>query len=279
VTAPGPDRAWREALAGWAIPEPILAAAPESPWTLPRAHFASRTDAQLAAGEGVALARAAEALRPRGSLLDVGAGTGRYTLPLARVAGRVTAVEPSAAMRSYLEASATERGLDNVTVVPEPWESARVEPHDVALVSHVLYPIADVVPFIRKVDAVSRLACVLVIRIEQLGAGIESLWTEVWGSARPPEPTFLDLFNLLYAMGIRANAQVIPFGTPRQGATLGATLDDALHQIRSLLFLAEDDPRLETVVRPRIPDVLVHRGDHWAWKEARHAALIWWTKP
>lgn len=215
-----------------------------------------------------------EQLVGAGSLLDVGAGTGRYALPLARIAGRVTAIEPSAGMRSYLEAAVAEQGLGTITVVPETWEAARVEPHDVALVSHVLYPIADVVPFIRKVDAASRRACVVVLRVEQLGAGIEAVWREVWGTSRPPEPTFLDLYNLLFAMGIRANAQIIPFGSSHQGATL----DEALQQVRGLLFLPEDDPRLERVVRPRLADVLVRRGDHWAWNEQRHAALIWWTK-
>lgn len=210
-----------------------------------------------------------------GTLLDVGAGTGRHALPLASVARHVTAVEPSAAMRSYMQASIREHGIANVSIVPEPWEAASVAPHDVALVAHVLYPIADVVPFLRKVDAASRRACVIVLRVEQVGAGIESLWREIWGVPRPPEPTFLDLYNLLFAMGIRANARIIPFGPARQGATL----DEALQQIRGLLFLADGDPRLESVVRPRLPDVLVDRGDHWAWKEQRHAAVVWWTKP
>ncbi len=39
---------WAEALAGWAIPEPILAAAPESPWGFPSDLFARRADAAAA---------------------------------------------------------------------------------------------------------------------------------------------------------------------------------------------------------------------------------------
>lgn len=55
-----------------------------------------------------------------GSLLDVGAGAGRYTLALADAASHVTAVEPAASMREHLEAELRRRALANVTVVAAP---------------------------------------------------------------------------------------------------------------------------------------------------------------
>ena len=43
-----PATVWRKALASWAIPRPILDAAPEPPWTFPVELFASRADASTA---------------------------------------------------------------------------------------------------------------------------------------------------------------------------------------------------------------------------------------
>src|SRR5438093_10376383 len=40
------------------------------------------------------------ALHPTDTVLDVGAGAGRYSLPVASMVRRLTAVEPSAAMRA-----------------------------------------------------------------------------------------------------------------------------------------------------------------------------------
>ena len=40
--APGALDRWRQQLEGWAIPETILAAAPESPWGFPVGLFRSR---------------------------------------------------------------------------------------------------------------------------------------------------------------------------------------------------------------------------------------------
>src|SRR5919201_3035584 len=86
------------------------------------------------------------------TVLDVGAGPGRHTLPLARVARRVVAVEPSAALREQLEAACARAGRTNVEIVPYAWPEAaeRVEPVDVALCAHVLYPVAEVEPFLRQ---------------------------------------------------------------------------------------------------------------------------------
>src|SRR5256885_596520 len=88
---------WRRALADWAIPEEILAAAPESPWTFPVELFARRADAAPDAPT-VSNRKALEALHEGGAVLDVGCGAGAASLPLARRAGMLTGVDSSDGM-------------------------------------------------------------------------------------------------------------------------------------------------------------------------------------
>src|SRR3989442_8618469 len=88
---------WREALASWAIPEEILARAPESPWGFPVELFASRAQAgprNLAPSNR----RALEALPEGGSALDVGCGAGAASLALVPKARRLIGVDSSAGM-------------------------------------------------------------------------------------------------------------------------------------------------------------------------------------
>ncbi len=59
--------------------------------------------------------------RPDSTWLDIGAGAGRYTLPLALRVRQVIAVEPSAGMRRALRTGLDEHGIDNVRVVPGFW--------------------------------------------------------------------------------------------------------------------------------------------------------------
>src|SRR3954466_8801489 len=57
--------------------------------------------------------------------LDLGAGGGRYTLPLALAVRRIYAVEPSAGMREQLVAAITEHGVENIETFGERWPSAQ----------------------------------------------------------------------------------------------------------------------------------------------------------
>ena len=102
---------WREQLDGWAIPTDILAAAPESPWQFPVGLFRSR--ARRAGSRPVTPSNreAARSLPPGGSVLDVGAGGGAASLPLAAVAGRLVAVDESADMVAAFLAAADAAGV------------------------------------------------------------------------------------------------------------------------------------------------------------------------
>src|SRR5881398_363565 len=118
-------------------------------------------------------------LRPGDSVLDVGAGAGRYSLPIAPNAARLTAVEPSNAMREAFAQEAERRGITNVTIVAGSWEQAEVEPHDVAFVANVLYFVKDAVPFIEKLDAHARRACFILHRVEERAAEMAPLYAHV----------------------------------------------------------------------------------------------------
>ena len=79
--ATGALERWREQLDGWAIPEEILAAAPESPWGFPVGLFRSRARRASSALATPSNLEAARFLPEGGTVLDVGAGGGAASLP------------------------------------------------------------------------------------------------------------------------------------------------------------------------------------------------------
>ena len=93
-------------------------------------------------------------LQPGDSVLAVGAGTGRHTVVLARHAKHVTALDPSVSMLNFLREDIDSQGLDNVDVIEGSWpEAAANAPRvDVMISAHVLYPIEDVVSFLKTFD-------------------------------------------------------------------------------------------------------------------------------
>src|SRR5215471_20456295 len=100
--------------------------------------------------------RLAQEVTSATTLLDVGAGAGRFALPLALRCKRVTAVEPSPSMGATLRHLAAEAGIENVTLVASPWHEAEVEPADVVLSADVLYAIEDIGAFVTKLAAHAR---------------------------------------------------------------------------------------------------------------------------
>jgi hypothetical protein len=216
-----------------------------------------------------------ELVRSGDTLLDVGAGPGRYAIPLAAIASHVTAVEPAEAMGAHLLASLSPELVERFTVVPSTWEEAQVPPHDVVLCANVLYPIADVVPFIAKLDAHARRTCAIIIRVDQMGTLTEPLWPEIWGRSRPPEPGLLDLYNLLFALGIRANVRL----EPRSGSQHYDDLDDAVGQARNQLFLPADQHDHDDRIRAYLATVLVPGSTGFDAPGSPQYALVWWDKP
>jgi len=80
--------------------------------------------------------------------LDVGAGFGALSLPLARRLERVTAVEPSPAMAAALRAAVAESRLANVLVVEGMWGEVEVAPHDLVVCAHVSHLLGRGAPFL-----------------------------------------------------------------------------------------------------------------------------------
>ena len=177
---------WRACLEGWALPQELLAAVPDSPYSWP-AHLygeGSRARSEHADHPGGAGAAAA-----RGSLLDVGAGTGRASLPIAARGYSLTAVERDPEMVAVLRAEAAVAGAQ-VRVIEGSWPEAAEEAgrHDVVLNSHVVYDVGDLAPFLAALHRAARTAVVLEAG-DRHPAGLIPYYRVLHSLARPDGPT------------------------------------------------------------------------------------------
>ncbi len=139
------------------------------------------------------------------TVLDVGGGFGAVAVPVAERGHPVTVVEPHPAMLELLVRWATEAGVrGRLRVIAAGWPEAAssVAPHDVVVCSHVLYPIEDVVPFVRALVAATRHACLITLRMAGIEQTPDQLFRELHGEDRVPQPGFGDLCGVLAAAGI-----------------------------------------------------------------------------
>jgi SAM-dependent methyltransferase len=177
---------WREQLAGWAIPDDILASAPEPPWGFPVELF--RAEVERADTPSRDVAR--EALPAGGSVLDVGCGGGAASFALVPPAARLVGVDSTPEMVEEYAAAATRRGVAHAEV-EGPWPdvapaAGRV---DVVVCHHVFYNVPALGPFVNALsDAAERRVVVEMTASHPLTASAP-LWRHFHGVERPAGPT------------------------------------------------------------------------------------------
>jgi len=102
-------------------------------------------------------------VRPEDDLLDVGAGTGAFALPLARRVRAVTAAEPSPGMLRVLTRKRDEAEATNLAVVRSGWEADSLEPHAVVLGVNSLYRVLDLRAWFDRVRRLARRRVVVIL--------------------------------------------------------------------------------------------------------------------
>jgi SAM-dependent methyltransferase len=202
---------WRDQLASWAIPERITAAAADSPWRLPTGTFARRAQRQIAAATGFSYEKAADALDPPGSVLDVGAGAGAASLPLAARTTELTAVDTSEAMLATLTELAQPLNLRLHTVIGAwPDVADTVAPADVVVCHHVLYNVPDLKDFALALHDHARRRVVIELTARHPMAALNPLWRVMHDLDRPDGPTAEDAADVLRECGLSPNAHAWP---------------------------------------------------------------------
>lgn len=163
-------------------------------------------------------------LSPAKTLIDVGAGAGRHSSALAQRLEWVTAVEPSEGMRSHIAPR------DNMTIVASTWEDAVVAPADLVICSHVLYGVAEPVPFIAKMNRSARDRVFVMMRQSDLPHPATEIRKRLRGDMGPRLPRFSELFMLLLQIGIAPDVSFISYPILNRYSDM----DDALVDTRAL---------------------------------------------
>jgi len=186
-------------------------------------------------------------LSPRKTLIDVGAGAGRHAKPLAERLEWVTAVEPSEGMRALIPPR------DNMTVVASTWEDATVAPADLVICCHVLYGIAEPIPFIAKMERSALERIFVMMREAPLLHPATVIRERIAGEEEPRMPRFSDLFMLLMQMGIAPDVDFIRYPIVQRYADI----EEALADCRAFVGNAWDDAKARVILK----DVLTQEGD------------------
>ena len=192
-----------------------------------------------------------ELVQPADTVLDIGAGGGRYALPLALECQKVIAIEPSEGMRNVLAQGLAEFDIHNVELVDARWPGTDVQ-GDVALISHLGYDVEDIGPFLDAMESAARRLCIAVLLGQPPPTEADRLWPAVHGVERAALPSLPEFLTLLLARGRLFEMRLVDrspqsYEQPDQG----------LAWLRQQLWTAPDsdkDRTLQRVARERIQE-------------------------
>jgi SAM-dependent methyltransferase len=206
------------------------------------------------------------------SVLDVGAGVGALTVPLARRVERVTALEPSEPMRQALHANLAAGGLTNVSCVAGGWGEAPIPAHDLVLVANVAPIFDELDKFIAEATPLASRAIAL---MQNVGPGSEKfylgeLYPLLLGRPYPARRDYLATVTRLHARGVLANVRILEYDFDQPFASIPEAT--AFWVARLRLAEPEAVQKLERFLAARLqPD-----GGGVLAPMRRRSAVLWW---
>jgi len=213
--------------------------------------------------------------RHQGStVLDIGAGTGGWAVPMARLAKKVTAIEPSSEMIRFMTDNLKSEGVGNVEIVQASWPEGEKEigTHDFSLCSHAMYGCPDLQSFVSAMARSTRKSCLMLVRAPSHDGIMAKAARRIWGHPHD-SPNFQVAYGAMLQMGIYPH---VFMGSPDQWEPrTSASLEEAVAEVKRrfrLVSSSEHDAFLQNLIESR----LTFQEGKYVWPREVRSALIYW---
>jgi CTP:molybdopterin cytidylyltransferase MocA/SAM-dependent methyltransferase len=214
--------------------------------------------------------------------LDVGAGAGRFALPIARAldpsGGSVIALDASTSMLEGLREIAEDYAIENVRTVEARWPPTDTRAGgdfeaDVALIAHVGYDIDAIGPFVDALEGAASRLCVAVLMERVPASAADPFWPPVHGEERVGLPALPDMLELLEAGGRQPSVTRIAI-EPRRFESR-----DALEGFIRRQMWIDPEGKKEKRFQAALDELVVRDGDGWTIKGRgpSDVGVVTWT--
>ncbi len=211
-------------------------------------------------------------------ILDIGAGPGTLTVPLAKQTARITSVEPAGSMAEILRENIKAHGLNNVECIQKKWEDIDEgqdlePPYDLVIASFSL-GMADIRAAIEKMQRVSNGYIFLFwfAGPSSWDRDFGTIYKTLFDKEYPGMPQGNVLFNVLYQMGVYPNLEVFPSRMDHHYSSV----EDLVGDIRSRL--PEISVEQTAMLNSYYANVVEKRENGVVFPYTWQSMKIWWKK-
>jgi SAM-dependent methyltransferase len=192
-------------------------------------------------------------LSPEDTVLDIGAGTGRLAIPMAKIARSVTALDQSSGMLDCLKENMSTEGIANIQILQKSWQDVSLDeipPHDVVLSSNSL-GVFDLQEALTKMnDLAVKAVYIFTFTNRTRDDGFRnSLLPKHHHRAPNLPPDYIIIYNLLADMGILADVKILEWEAKEHYASL----DEAVASWKEMYDIpSEKEPQLREFLSQKL---------------------------
>ncbi|MEN4007403.1 MAG: class I SAM-dependent methyltransferase [Methanobacteriaceae archaeon] len=211
------------------------------------------------------------------TVLDIGCGNGVITVPLAKKAKSVTAMDISPKMLDLLNKNAAKEGLTNISFINQRIEDINpkkdIKPHDVVVASRSLNGVYDIKKELSKLNDIAK-KYVYITLWGITSRNFENEASKLIGREFNQHPDYIYAYNILHELGIYANIEMLECNNHSYYSSIDEAMDRLGWRIGSLN--KEEDAILREYLTQKLVktenSMLKFPHDKPDW------VLIWWKK-
>lgn len=209
------------------------------------------------------------------TFLDVGAGCGSLSVPLARLGKKVTAIEPATAMIDILREDAKKEGLEKkITAVQSLWNAGLVKPHDVVICANVPELLKKPGGFLKEADATAKKAVFIIVNADPKSDKFyyRELYPLLFKKEFVKEGDYLTTYTALHDLGVYANIEMIEYDFDQPFDSI----DEAVEFWKEYLGIVTEEH--DAALRGFLSKKLVKKKGVLLARFHKKSAVIWWRK-
>ena len=205
-------------------------------------------------------------------VLEIGAGPGTLTIPLATKVKQVVVIESSEMAVRSLKKNLEDRSLENVEILNKNWMDAGErelgDGFDLVVCSHFLWQMKDLEKHLEKMEAASRRYCAV---IQPAGRDdmAKEMWTEItgerYGGEFDPDADYF-AYLILRQLGRLVDVRIMNYGAELD-------FEQEVRYIASFIGkYVEVDHRTKEMIEQYVSSKGLYR-------DTRSAVVMWWEIP
>jgi len=211
-----------------------------------------------------------KSIQPEDSVLEIGPGWGNYTFPLADHVRKLTCIDSSESILSYLENCMEDK--QHVSYIHAKWESLakdEVEAHDIVIGVNCFYRMYEIKSALYHMNRLAKKRAIIGMTTGPIQPHYEILYEKYGYDIKFPRRDYIEFLNLLYEMDIYAECKIIPLERVYEYESYEQLVTTQSKKILNDTFNRE---HVEEALLPFIEE----KNGRYYYRHDFHAALVSW---